>query len=150
MSIQIYAALICAVLLSQKLGKRPSKRMLEMLAFHQMGMATEEELAQALAEEMRRAAHVRQPRYGLHGTQSRERNRDPNPVSKRAEGRLQESRPPGLRLPANPGGESSQASPLGPIQGAGCLTNRSDTNAARSLHAACRTLLISNSLLPIW
>lgn len=65
-AIQIYAALICAVLLSQKLGKRPSKRMLEMLAFHQMGMADEEELAAAIKEEMRRAAHVRQPRYMTH------------------------------------------------------------------------------------
>lgn len=40
--------------------------MLEMLAFHPMGMADEEELAVAIKEEMRRAAQVRQPRYVTH------------------------------------------------------------------------------------
>lgn len=64
-AIQIYAALICAVLLSQKLGRKPSKRMLEILAFHQMQVATDEDLAQAIEEEIRHARHVRKPRYGL-------------------------------------------------------------------------------------
>lgn len=63
-AIQIYTALICAVLLSQRIGRKPSKRMLEMLAFHQMGMATEEDLAKAIEEDIKQAGHVRRPRYG--------------------------------------------------------------------------------------
>lgn len=63
-AIQIYTALICAVLLTQRLGRKPGKRLMEMLAFHQMKQASDEELAEAMKEEMRRAAHVRVPRYG--------------------------------------------------------------------------------------
>jgi hypothetical protein len=63
-AIQIYTALICAVLLTQRLGRKPSKRLMEMLAFHQMNQASDEELAEAMRAEMRRAAHVRVPRYG--------------------------------------------------------------------------------------
>lgn len=63
-AIQIYASLICAVLLSQRLGRKPSKRMLELLAFHQMQIATDEELTKALEEEAKQASHVRKPRYG--------------------------------------------------------------------------------------
>ncbi len=63
-SIQIYAALICAVLLTRRLGRRPGKRMLEMLAFHQMQTATEEELAEALRLEVERTTRVRKPRHG--------------------------------------------------------------------------------------
>lgn len=63
-TLQIYAALVCAVLLGQKLGKTPAKRMLEMLALHQMKVATDEELAEAIQAETRRAARVRKPRYG--------------------------------------------------------------------------------------
>ena len=63
-AIQIYAALICAVLLTRRLGRRPSKRMLEMLAFHQMQTASKEELAEALRLEVKRATRVRKPRYG--------------------------------------------------------------------------------------
>lgn len=63
-AIQIYAALICAVLLSHRLGRKASKRMMEMLAFHQMQVATDADLARALEEEIRRASHVRKPRYG--------------------------------------------------------------------------------------
>lgn len=63
-AIQIYTALICAVLLTQRLGRKPSKRLMEMLAFHQMKQASDAELAEAMKEEMRRAAHVRVPRYG--------------------------------------------------------------------------------------
>lgn len=63
-AIQIYTALICAVLLTQRLGRKPSKRLMEMLAFHQMKQASDEELAEAMRTEIRRAAHVRVPRYG--------------------------------------------------------------------------------------
>lgn len=63
-AIQIYTALICAVLLTQRLGRKPSKRLMEMLAFHQMKQASDEELAEAIKEDMRRAEHVRVPRYG--------------------------------------------------------------------------------------
>ncbi len=55
-AIQIYTALICAVLLTRRLGRKPSKRLMEMQAFHQMNHASDEELAQAIQEEMRRAA----------------------------------------------------------------------------------------------
>jgi hypothetical protein len=63
-AIQIYSALICAVLLTQRLGRRPSKRMLEMLAFQQMQEASDEEVAEALRLEHLRATRVRKPRYG--------------------------------------------------------------------------------------
>ena len=63
-SIQIYAALICAVLLTRRLGRRPSKRMMEMLALHQMQAASEEELTEALRREIERSARPRKPRYG--------------------------------------------------------------------------------------
>jgi len=63
-AIQIYTALICAVLLTQRLGRKPSKRLMEMLAFHQMKQASDAELAEAMRAEIRRAAHVRVPRYG--------------------------------------------------------------------------------------
>ena len=63
-AIQIYTALICAVLLTRRLGRKPSKRLMEMLALNQMKQASDEELAQAIKEERHRAAHVRQPRYG--------------------------------------------------------------------------------------
>lgn len=63
-AIQIYTALICAVLLTQRLGRKPSKRLMEMLAFHQMKQASDEELAEAMRTEIRRAAHARVPRYG--------------------------------------------------------------------------------------
>lgn len=63
-AIQIYAALICAVLLTRSLGRCPSKRLMEMLAFHQMHNASDEELAEALRQERQRSARVRKPRYG--------------------------------------------------------------------------------------
>lgn len=52
---QIYLSLICALLLAQVSGCRPTRRMLELLAFHQMGWASEEELAAGLARELARA-----------------------------------------------------------------------------------------------
>ncbi|MDB6005268.1 MAG: hypothetical protein JWR15_2255 [Prosthecobacter sp.] len=52
------------VLLTRRLGRKPSKRLMEMLASHQMKRASDEDLAQAVREERCRAAHVRQPRYG--------------------------------------------------------------------------------------
>jgi IS4 transposase len=39
-AIQIYAALIAALLLSRRLGKLPSKQMMELLRFHAMGMVS--------------------------------------------------------------------------------------------------------------
>ncbi len=63
-AIQIYTALLCAGLLARRLGRKPSKRLMEMLAFHQMKQASDEELAEAMKEEVRRVAHVRVPRYG--------------------------------------------------------------------------------------
>lgn len=63
-AIQIYTALICAVLLTQRLGRKPSRRLMEMLAFHQMREASDAELAAAIQAEVRRATHVRKPRYG--------------------------------------------------------------------------------------
>lgn len=46
-TLQIYLSLVCALLLAQVTGCRPTRRMLELLAFHQMGWASEEELARA-------------------------------------------------------------------------------------------------------
>lgn len=47
-NIQLYCALIASLLLSRRLGKLPDKRTMEALKFHQMGMATSEELARIL------------------------------------------------------------------------------------------------------
>lgn len=43
-AIQVYSALIAALLLARHLGKLPSKRVMEALQFHSMGLASEEEL----------------------------------------------------------------------------------------------------------
>lgn len=48
--IQLYSALIAALLLARRLGKLPNKRMMEALRWHQMGMIDEEELARALGK----------------------------------------------------------------------------------------------------
>lgn len=48
-AIQIYSALIAALLLSRRLGKLPSKRVMEMLRFHSMGFASGDELERSLA-----------------------------------------------------------------------------------------------------
>lgn len=48
--IQLYCALIAALLLARRLGKLPNKRMVEALRWHQMGMIDEDELARALGK----------------------------------------------------------------------------------------------------
>ncbi|MES2705452.1 MAG: IS4 family transposase [Verrucomicrobiota bacterium] len=47
--LQIYLSLIQALLLAEATGQRPSKRMMELLRFHQMGIATDAELISGLA-----------------------------------------------------------------------------------------------------
>jgi hypothetical protein len=53
---QLYLALIAAVLLQQALGRRPNRRMLELIQLHQMGVATLDELMAGLRREAERAA----------------------------------------------------------------------------------------------
>lgn len=53
-AIQIYTALIAALLLSRRLGKLPGKRCMEMLRFYLMGMASNEELAAFIKLEPRK------------------------------------------------------------------------------------------------
>jgi hypothetical protein len=50
-TLQLYLALIASVLLQLCLGRRPNKRMLELIQHHQMGYATAEELAAGLQRE---------------------------------------------------------------------------------------------------
>jgi hypothetical protein len=47
--IQIYLCLIQALLLTAVMGRRPTKRMMELLRFHQMGLARDEALVSGLA-----------------------------------------------------------------------------------------------------
>jgi hypothetical protein len=54
-TIQLYLALIAAVLLQLATGQRPNKRMLELIRLHQMGWATLEELTRGLERELQRA-----------------------------------------------------------------------------------------------
>lgn len=51
-AIQIYSALIAALLLARRLGKLPSKRVMEMLRFHSMGFATSDELEISLRAQL--------------------------------------------------------------------------------------------------
>jgi hypothetical protein len=51
---QIYLSLIAALLLSQVTHRRPSKRMMELLRFHQMGWADAADLARGLQRELTR------------------------------------------------------------------------------------------------
>lgn len=53
-AIQLYSALIAALLLARQLGRLPSKRCMEMLRFHSMGMASNEELEVAIEAEIRK------------------------------------------------------------------------------------------------
>lgn len=55
-AIQLYLALIAGVLLQLWLGRRPNKRMLELLQLHQAGWATTEELMSGLCHEEQREA----------------------------------------------------------------------------------------------
>lgn len=50
-TLQLYLALIASVLLQLCLGRRPNKRMLELIQLHQMGYATAEELVAGLQRE---------------------------------------------------------------------------------------------------
>lgn len=54
-TIQLYLALVAAVLLQLATGQRPNKRMLELIRLHQMGWATLEELTRGLERELQRA-----------------------------------------------------------------------------------------------
>lgn len=53
-TIQIYTALIAALLLSRHLGRLPNKRCMEMLRFHAMGMVTQEELDAFLEQQVQK------------------------------------------------------------------------------------------------
>lgn len=53
-AIQIYTALIAALLLSRRLGKLPNKRCMEMLRFYLMGMASKAELETFLERQLRK------------------------------------------------------------------------------------------------
>jgi hypothetical protein len=52
-AIQMYLALIAALLLQLHFGRRPNKRMMELIQLHQMGIATNEELAAGLARQLK-------------------------------------------------------------------------------------------------
>lgn len=55
-AIQIYSALIAALLLAMHTGRLPNKRTMEMLRFHSMGMVSEEEIGWVLARVAKRKA----------------------------------------------------------------------------------------------
>lgn len=55
-ALQLYLALIAAVLFQLHTGRRPNKRMLELFQLHQQGWATTEELIRALQREQQREA----------------------------------------------------------------------------------------------
>ena len=55
MNFQIYLALIAALLLAAELGRRPGKRVMELLRFHQMGWAEDAEVERGLEREVRAA-----------------------------------------------------------------------------------------------
>ena len=53
-TLQLYLALIAAVLFQLHTGRRPNKRMLELFQLHQLGWASTEDLLRALAREQQR------------------------------------------------------------------------------------------------
>jgi hypothetical protein len=53
--LQIYLALIAALLLAAELGRRPGKRLMELLRFDQMGWAQDAEVARGPGRELRAA-----------------------------------------------------------------------------------------------
>jgi len=53
-TLQIYLALIAALLLQLYTGKRPTKRMMELIQLYLMGMASLEELTTGLERELQR------------------------------------------------------------------------------------------------
>jgi hypothetical protein len=54
-SFQIYLALIAALLLAAELGRRPGKRLMELLRFHQMGWAEDAEVERGIERDLRAA-----------------------------------------------------------------------------------------------
>ena len=59
-TVQLYLALIAAVLLQLVTGRRPTKRMMELIGLYQIGWATLEELVNGLQrEEKRNVAHLK-------------------------------------------------------------------------------------------
>jgi hypothetical protein len=61
-TLQIYLTLIAAVLLQLYVGKRPSKRMMELIQFYLLGVATLKELTAGLHRELQRLAAQAQKR----------------------------------------------------------------------------------------
>jgi hypothetical protein len=59
-TIELYLSLIAAVLLQLCTGRRPSKRMMELIQLHQMGWASAEEVAAGVSRELSRARARRQ------------------------------------------------------------------------------------------
>ena len=55
-TIQLYLALIAAVLLQLYTGRRPTKRMLELIQFYLLGVASPEELSRGLQGELTKLA----------------------------------------------------------------------------------------------
>jgi len=55
-TIQIYLALIASVLLQLYVGKRPTRRMMELIQFYLLGVASLKELTQGLHREFQRLA----------------------------------------------------------------------------------------------
>ncbi|HZD95914.1 MAG TPA: hypothetical protein VE133_16760 [Candidatus Sulfotelmatobacter sp.] len=55
MALQIYCALIAALLLLRYSGRRPGKRAMEMIRFYLLGYATLEELSASIALEQKAA-----------------------------------------------------------------------------------------------
>jgi hypothetical protein len=53
-AIQLYLALIAAQLLQLHFGRRPNKRMMELIEFHQLGIATDQELQTGLERQLQR------------------------------------------------------------------------------------------------
>jgi IS4 transposase len=53
-AIQLYLALIAALLLQLHFGRRPNKRMMELIEFHQLGIATDHELQVGLERQLQR------------------------------------------------------------------------------------------------
>ena len=53
-SIQIYSALIAALLLARHLGKLPAKRLMEAIRFHSMGWMSDEELEGVISKALAR------------------------------------------------------------------------------------------------
>lgn len=58
-AIQLYCAMICALLLAEHTGRQVSKRVLEMLRWHQMGLATDADLAATFERERARQERER-------------------------------------------------------------------------------------------